>query len=473
MRAIAWRAARVDWRRGAAAPGTTAALSLVLAANAACLVGLARGVTPAYVLGGVAIAVSLARHRPVATIEFSLWLWILGPQVRRIVDGSTGYHEPSFILIAAPLASLVLLPRIRTLRWHGPRRAVRPLLIAAVAVAAGYAVGAVQLGLRPATGALLLWLVPPLFGLQVVAVGRDSDELRTAVERVLVWGTLIVGVYGVVQFYLVPSWDAFWMHHAPMDSIGSPSPYEVRVFSTLNSPGPLATFLAAAVLYLTDARHAMRVPAQVAGYVCLALSMVRAAWLATLVGLVLVLAVGRPRARATAIFALAIVTLGILQVSGPLERAIVDRIDESRAGRQDDSFAARLALHEEMIPALADDLVGQGLGASGVANRLSDGSVGTVDIDSGLLDFAFTLGLPAALFTLSAIAMGAADLARIGLRRDVVPVGVVAAGMSILLQMLGGNTLTGVGGVLFFAVWGLGLRALLDGVPMAPGGAGR
>ncbi|CAN5744611.1 hypothetical protein BH23ACT10_BH23ACT10_32500 [soil metagenome] len=471
MTAVAWRASRVDWRWRTAAPGTTAALSLVLAANAACLLGLARGVTAVYVLGAVAIAASLARHRPVATIEFSLWLWILGPQVRRVVDVSTGYHDPSYILVAAPLASLVLLPHIRALRWQGLRRPVRPMLMAVVAVSVGYAVGAVQIGLRPATGALLLWLVPPLLGLQAVAVGDDYAELEAAVERVFVWGALIVGIYGIVQFYAVPSWDAFWMNNAPIASIGSPHPFEVRVFSTLNSPGPLATFLAAAVLYLTSARHPLRVPAQVAGLVCLALSMVRAAWLATLIGLVFVMAAGRSRARATALTALALVAVAILQVSGPVEQAIVDRIDESRAGNQDDSFVARLALHEEMIPALADDVVGRGLGASGVAARLGDGSTGIVDLDSGLLDFAFTLGLPAALFALAAVTMGGAELARSGLRRGVLPVGVVAAGLSILLQMLGGNTLTGVGGVVFFVVWGVGIRALVSGGP-SPAGSG-
>lgn len=470
MTAVALRGARVNWRRRVAAPGTTAALSLVLAANAACLFGLARGVTPVYVLGSVAIAVWLARHRPVATIEFSLWLWILGPQVRRMVDVSTAYyHDPSYILIAAPLASLVLSPHIRTLRWQGLRRPVRPLLMAVAAITVGYAVGAVQIGLRPATGALLLWLVPPLLGLQAIAVGDDHDELAAAVERVFVWGTLIVGIYGIVQFSAVPTWDAFWMNNAPIASIGAPHPFEVRVFSTLNSPGPLATFLAAAVLYLTSARHAMRVPAQVAGLMCLALSMVRTAWLATLLGLVFVMTAGRSRARVTALTALALVAVAILQVSGPVEQAIVDRIDESREGSQDDSFVARLALHEEMVPALVDDVAGRGLGASGVAARLGDATTGIVDLDSGLLDFAFTLGLPAALFALAAIGMGGAELARTGLRRGVLPVGVVAAGLSVLLQMLGGNTLTGIGGVVFFLVWGVGLRTLVNAAPAAVG----
>lgn len=453
-------------RASAATPtGTAAGLLLVLAANGACMAGLAHGVTPIFVVSAVVVAFWLGRRRPVAAIEFAVWLWILGPQVRRIVDYITGYHDPSLILAAAPLASLVLVPRIRELRWHGLRRAVRPVLVAVVATAVGYAVGATRIGLRPATGALLLWLVPVLFGLQVVIAGDDLDELRSSIERVFVWGSMIVGVYGVMQFYVVPGWDAFWMNNVPMGSIGSPIPFEIRVFSTLNSPGPLAIFLATAVLFLTSARHPLRMPAQVAGLACLALSMVRTAWIATLIGLVLVLAIGRSRARLTAVVALAIVTVGVLQVSGPLERAIVQRIDESREGRTDDSFVARLALHEEMIPVIAGDVVGQGLGATGVATRLSNGEVGIVDIDSGLLDFAFSLGLPMALLSLGAIVFGGADLARIGLRRDVLPVGVVAAGVSVLLQMLGGNALAGIGGVLYFLLWGLGLRTVLETRP--------
>lgn len=443
--------------------GTAAALVLVAATNLLCLGGLARIAGPAFVAVAVAGAWWLSRRRPVAAIEMAMWLWLLGPQVRRVVDHGTSYHEPSIVLVAAPLASLVLAHRVRELRWHALRRPVRPLLIAATAVGVGYAVGAIRIGVQPATGMLLLWGVPVLFGLQIVAVTEDTDELRTALERVFVWGTLLVGVYGIVQFYVVPAWDAYWMTNAPMSSIGSPEPFKVRVFSTLNSPGPAALYLSAAVLFLTSARHPLRIVAQAVGFACLALTVVRAAWLACLLGLVVVMIAGRPRARVTALTALALLAVAALQLSSPALQVVSDRIDESREGQSDDSFVARLGLHQELVPSLADDVVGRGLGASGAAARLGpDLTDGFTDLDSGLLDFGLSLGLPIGLVCLGALTFGGLELARSGLRNDSLPVGIVAGAGAVMLQMVSGNTLVGVGGVMFFVLWAMGLLEVLD-----------
>lgn len=443
--------------------GTVVGLGFVVSANALCFAGAAGVMTVAFVGGAIGTAVLLARVRPLAALEFALWLWVLGPQVRRVVDLSTGYHDPSLILVAAPLASLAALPSIRHLRRMGLSRVVRPLLVATVAIAVGYAVGAVRVGLQPATAALLVWAVPVLFGLQVVAVSDDVIELRATVERFLVWSALIIGIYSVIQFYVVPPWDAMWMEHAPMSSIGSPEPFQIRVFSTLNSPGPLAAFLAAAVLCLSDARHSLRLPAQLAGYAGLALSLVRAAWIAWLLGIVVVLVTGRPRARTTALVAVALITVGVLQISGPLQRVVADRIDETREGQQDDSFVARMDLHQEMVPRLVDDVVGNGLGATGRASALdADGPGDLAVLDSGLIDFGYSLGLPIGLLALGALTFGGMDLARIGLRHDIVSAGVVAGGLSVLVQLLFGNALTGIGGITFFLLWGLAVREILD-----------
>jgi hypothetical protein len=443
--------------------GTVVGLGFAVAANLVSFAGAARVMTVVFVVGAIVIAGLLARIRPLAALEFAVWLWLLGPQVRRVVDHATGYHEPSLILVAAPLASLLMLPAVRRVRHRGIGRTVRPLLVTAAAIAAGYAVGALRVGLQPATAALLVWAVPVLFGLQVVAVTDNVSDLRATVDRVFIWGALIVGIYGVVQFYAIPSWDAYWMLNSSMNSIGTPEPFEVRVFSTLNSPGSLAMFLAAAVLYLADTGHRLRVPAQIVGYGVLALTLVRAAWLGCLLGLVVLLITGSARAKATVLMALALVTVAVLQISGPLQTVITDRIDETREGRQDDSFVARMALHSEIVPNLANDLLGQGLGASGSASQMAtDGAIGRVTLDSGLLDFAYALGLPAALAALGTLVFGGMDLARIGLNSGDISAGAVAGALSVLVQMIGGNTLIGIGGITFFLLWGFALREVLE-----------
>lgn len=440
--------------------GTVVAVAFVLVANIACLAGAGRLVTPAFVGGAALLSLVLGRRRPLAALEFALWLWVLGPQVRRMVDWVTVYHEPSLILAAAPLASLVHVTAIRNLRASPLRAAVRPLLVFTAAVGFGFVVGVIRLGLPAAATALLTWAVPVLLGMQLIAIDEDSSEVRASIDRFITWSTLVVGVYGLVQFYLVPPWDAYWMSSVSMGSIGSPVPFEVRVFSTVNAPGPLAMFLVAAVLYLTDSGHRMRVPALVAGVAALALSQVRAAWLAWSVGVLIVLISGRPRARATALVALAAISVFLVQTDSPLQEVVASRIEESGEIQEDDSVAARVTTYEEMLPTLGGDPVGQGVGAERQL-AANDGSRRPIAIDSGLLEFGYFLGLPTGLIAISALLFGGFAIARIGLRRGVVRAGVIAGGLSVIVQLPFGNTVLGVGGVMLFLLWGLAIREVV------------
>lgn len=81
----------------------------------------------------------------------------------------------------------------------------------------------------------------------LVASGRllIHWELLTRIIPVL---GLPVGVYGLIQFFVLPVWDSRWMTASMLTSIGSPEPMQVRVFSTLESPGPAAAYLGLAIV---------------------------------------------------------------------------------------------------------------------------------------------------------------------------------------------------------------------------------
>ena len=69
------------------------------------------------------------------------------------------------------------------------------------------------------------------------------------------------------------------MRVVQMDSIGKPAPFEVRIFGTLNSPGPYADMLAASLLVALGASGRLPWLAGMPAVVALLLSLVRAAWL--------------------------------------------------------------------------------------------------------------------------------------------------------------------------------------------------
>ncbi|MGQ7365911.1 hypothetical protein ACTGWM_10080, partial [Streptococcus suis] len=68
------------------------------------------------------------------------------------------------------------------------------------------------------------------------------------------------------------------MRGSALESIGAPIPRMVRVFSTLNSPGPYAQFVSASALIAIATRSRIRWGSIVFSLIGLLLSLVRAAW---------------------------------------------------------------------------------------------------------------------------------------------------------------------------------------------------
>jgi len=110
---------------------------------------------------------------------------------------------------------------------------------------------------------------------------------------------LILGIYGIYQFFMPPTWDRVWLENGRIGQIspsfGQPEPLRVRVWSTMNSPAPFANAMMAGLLLLLMIRSTLKLPAAVAGYLAFLLSMVRTAWLGWLIGFFLMLKNINPR----------------------------------------------------------------------------------------------------------------------------------------------------------------------------------
>jgi hypothetical protein len=85
--------------------------------------------------------------------------------------------------------------------------------------------------------AFLEWLTPILFGFHLFIHWRHYPSYRQNIQRIFLWGVLVMGVYGVLQYLVAPEWDRFWLIN--VKAFGSAEPLAIRVFSTVNSPGPL------------------------------------------------------------------------------------------------------------------------------------------------------------------------------------------------------------------------------------------
>jgi hypothetical protein len=449
--------------------GIALALALQLGGAVVALVGGAALVQRAFPVAAVLVAATLlAKRRDASYIEFVLWLWLLAPALRRVVDLQVGWTPVSPVMAAAPVATLLcLLPALRGRRRLHPTLSAA-LVIGLVTVCYGAAVGALTLGVGSPAAGVLTWLPPLALGLYVAAAGPAEDEqVRQVVRRTAMVGALVLGVYGVAQFVLVPAWDAFWLRNAPINSAGFPHPFQVRVFSTMNSPAPFASVLGTLMIILTGCRSRYRWAAVLAGVVAFGLSLVRTAWLGYVVALVSLLSPGRVRLLRSAAIGLGLPALVLVLYGGPVAAAITRRLTATTTNAtQDESLLDRVSFYSAQLPQVLRDPVGEGIGSVGVATKLSnDGNLGQEgNFDGGALELLYTFGLPGLVF-LVATTLAVVAAWRAARQLGDLEKAMAAALVGLLVQLPLSNPLTTPTGVFFWLLVGLLARppATADG----------
>ena len=463
------------WRtpRFTGAPGHALAAALMTGATSAVAVVLASaGAAPAatyvYPLLAVALAAVLLRGHPERYAAFAWWTWVVAPWVRRVVDLYGGWNPLSPLtltpLIVSGLAVFPLLRRAPRLR----RRALAPFTLAGAAVLSGFAVGFTRVGPAGAFYGLLSWGAPLAFGAWLTMEWRRYPALRDVILRTLALATFAVAAYGIYQFLSPPAWDRSWMLNSAMESIGRPEPFQVRVFSTLNSPGTLAGVLCTTLLLLLTAGVPRSVISVAAGCGALLLTLGRAAWIGTLVGL-LVLASQTSRVVLTrqlrvAAQLLAAATLSVAAASAFLPAdvraratdVVARRVNSTTALDQDASFFDRQRILERSLERVEAQPLGHGIGASGGGvGRLSGPDV-IEAFDNGLLEVVYALGWPGAAAFYGAILWIAFARFRGGTAADdTTPAAARAVLAAAGVQLLAGNQFTGAVGAAFWSTAGL------------------
>ena len=441
--------------------GLFAGLVLPVVCAIGALAGLGTPVQAVFPVASIALGLMLLRRNDAAYLEYVLWLWLLTPELRRVVDYGIGWHPLSPIMIVPPLVSLLaLVPAFR-----GYRRLVTGgrwiFVVALAALAYGSLAGVLLVGSGPAAAALLNWLSPVALGLYVANAGPARPDLVAALRRTAILGVVVLGTYALVQFLVLPEWDRFWMANADLNSIGQPEPLKVRVFSTLNSPGPFATVLAALMTLLIGVRGSRRGAAFGIGLVALGLSLVRGAWLGLAISVFLLVkrSGGRGLARLVAIVGLPVLVLAV--VGGPVTEAVTKRFNASaEAGSRDQSFTDRIDLYSRQTGAVLTELFGNGLGAVGTATKVGNrGKLSdTGSFDSGLLEFPYTFGIVVGgtfLLTLIVVSLAVWRATR---TQDDFSAACGAAVVGLVIQLVFVNISNSVSGVLLWVLLGLLLR---------------
>lgn len=450
-------------RARTARPGRVVPWVLVVGFATLTLLGIeaGRGGALKYLYPAVALAVGLLLyhgHREFY-IGYVWWLWFLTPLVRRLVDYRVGYDPLNPVLVApVVVTALSLLSLLRHLS-----KVKRKSLVALVPIVASliyaYPIGLRTTGVKAATYSLFQWIVPIAFGFHLATDASRYPTYRATTHRVFTWAAFGLGLYGVWQFIDPPPWDRYWMLNTDMVTIGRPLPFEVRVFSTLNSPTPFAMVMLAGLLMLLETGALVHASIGLPAYPAFLLSLVRTAWGGWLIGVGTYAAYLGPRAQFRIFAMIGLIALGVgALTASPLGGRIERRFETFTDLAGDRSLAAREASFGDILRLIRDEPLGRGLGATGSAKRLAIG--GTATFDNGMLNVFFSLGWAGGLLYLGGtlVVLGGV-LRRFEPRSDPIPKVARAVGFATLAALASLNTLTGVSGVVFWGFVGLSISA--------------
>ncbi|MDP9097227.1 MAG: hypothetical protein M3N26_11870 [Pseudomonadota bacterium] len=424
-----------------------------LAMSQVGLGGVGRPMFPA--VAAVVAALLLRANRRSDYITFVLWLFMLTPFLRRVVDLHAGWSQVNLLMLAPYAAGLLCAwPVAKTLFARG---FAYSLLFGVVFATVVYGVIVASIDDRWMSGSFdaLRWLVPPIFGLFVAMDAERQLEYRATVVRAMLVALIVLSIYGVYQFIVAPPWDTFWMRESKLLSIGFPQPYQIRVFGTMNSPASLAVFLMAGLLWAIPARAAIRPIAIGAGVIGLLLTLVRTSWLGLVIGVVYLVVFGASaRARlsiAIAIFCLPLVVLVIEQIPTGAE-IINTRIASLSTVSNDTSVLDRSSEYVEFFEnTLPRAPFGAGLGATGSYQAYLTANSATVLLDGAIMEIGVPLGVFAGGAYLLAVLTAAIIACWNSIRSGdtfLSSCGAIVASLS--LSLLAGNIATGEAGIVFW-----------------------
>jgi hypothetical protein len=441
---------------------TTIIVGMFIAATLVMLAGAGgRPASIAFALLAGMVAFVLHSTDPVSYVNFTLWLWFVSPFVRRVLDWHHGWNPTSPVLLAPQIASLLavitLARNLRELRGF----LFAPYLLVLAALGYGYMVGLVTAGAIPATYALLTWLSPALFGLQLAVMWRRYPELRASILRTFYFALPMLALYGIYQFVRLPVWDATWMRNADMRSIGAPLPFLVRVFGMLNTPGPYAAVLLSGVLLILPYKGWLRYPAIALALVALLLTRTRSAWIAFIIGVVasqLSQPLGRIPKRTITLLAVSLLALP-LAATPQFRDTILPRLSTLTNLRKDNSFVKRVAFSQETASNIVETAEGSGLGSTGGAIKLR-GMQGVRSLDNGFLEVFYIFGWPGGtLFFLGIAGLLLQSLRFVEVRNDSFANAIRATALALVSILPVGDVFTGPTGLLIWSMIGLGIGA--------------
>jgi hypothetical protein len=432
-------------------------LIFVVLTVGALVVGAGKLLNLFFPVAALGVGLFLYFRDPILYNGFTWWIWLLTAFIRRMADFRSGFTEPSPLLLAPFLVTGISLITVSKNLLKARQLTGLPFVLAMLGTLYGYLIGLVSLpSAFTVTREFLDWLPPVTFGFHLLVNWHNFPLYYQNTQRVWLYGTLVIGLYGVFQYLTGPPWDILWMTNTGQgisdgydrENVGA---LGIRVFSMMQSTEPFSAFIAASLLMLLTNQGLLRFPVSAVGYLSFLLSLARSAWLGWLGGVFVLIVSLKPKYQIrlfSVILAMLILVIPIFTLE-PFAEKINARIQTLSNVKEDNSFSARQQNMTATFEKNFFNVLGTGIGIGNSDNAIlsmfySLGWIGVIGYAGGLITLILKLfqtpdGVPN-LFLSTSRAVIASCLVRL-------PVN--------------GTAITGVGGVILWGFLGLTIASHL------------
>jgi putative inorganic carbon (hco3(-)) transporter len=345
-------------------------------------------------------AIFFLRTSPSHLVDLFIAVVVVNREIRRLLDwGSDAYDKTPLLSITPFVIAVVMLCYVLP-RWRGlPQSARRGGMMIAFALLISLVLG---LGNGAAVIYSLGEYATPLIVLFFAISCRPSEATATRWMTVLLAFGALTAAYGIVQWVVVPQWDAEWDIWSTMSSsMGAPVPYGMSICSTLESRGPAAMFfatVAAIAIGVPKFRKRAGIPIGVLCIFALLLTQARTGVIYLALTL-LCCAVFRFKRGGWQLIALLIAISFVMTAAlalTPQGQRLSDRVATLGATQNDGSARVREGIAQQGVSLVASHPFGFGLGSGGNSTLLGTSSETAIG-DNGYLELLSTLGIRPAL----------------------------------------------------------------------------
>lgn len=387
------------------APAWAAILGLFLVILGGLLVGAAPIVILVFPLGSFAVGVFLYRNYPILYVGFTWWLWFLAPLIKRLIDYKSGYGTFGNLTLSASLVTSISFVAL----WkHFPKYLVSssnrdglPFILCTGSVFYAFIIGLVKqstvIGFRDILLSLLSWLAPIAFGFYLFINWRNYPSYRQNIQRIFFWAVIVMGVYGILQFFLVPPWDKFhidlFREEFSLGWYGEPEPMQIRVWSTMSTPFTFSQIWVSGLILLLTNPNKLHFIINGLGYLILLLTRVRSGWYIWFLSFLFFTFSLKQEKQIRTLVSLATVVILILPLisTASFSSDIVERFGTFFSLGKDVSFQGRFKGTSDIMNYGLSNFLGTGV--LGIPSVIIDGNNILVPfVDNGYLPLFISLG---------------------------------------------------------------------------------